>query len=209
LADLVVEGARTLAFVRSRRGAEVVALTARRHLAAAAPDLVDRVAAYRGGYLPEERRVLESALAGGALLGAATTNALELGIDITGLDAVVLAGYPGTLASMWQQAGRAGRAQRESLVVFVARDDPLDHYLAHHPRAVFGRPIEATVTDPANPYVLGPQLRCAAAELPLTSGDLADFGGAAAEAQVEELVAAGLLRRRPTGWYWAGRGRPD
>ena len=116
---------------------------------------------------------------------------------------------PGTLASLWQQAGRAGRAQKESLVVFVARDDPLDHYLAHHPRAVFGRPIEATVTDPANPYVLGPQLCCAAAELPLRPEDLDDFGGPVAEAQLEELVAAGQLRRRPAGWYWAGRGRPD
>ena len=122
---------------------------------------------------------------------------------------MVLAGYPGTLASLWQQAGRAGRAQKESLVVFVARDDPLDHYLAHHPRAVFGRPIEATVTDPANPYVLGPQLCCAAAELPLVPEDLDDFGGPVAEAQLEELVAAGQLRRRPAGWYWAGRGRPD
>ena len=121
----------------------------------------------------------------------------------------MLAGYPGTLASLWQQAGRAGRDQRESLVVFVARDDPLDHYLAHHPRAVFGRPVEATVTDPTNPYVLGPQLCCAAAELPLVPEDLADFGGPAAEARVEELVAEGALRRRPTGWYWAGRGRPD
>ena len=139
----------------------------------------------------------------------ATTNALELGIDIAGLDAVVLAGYPGTLASLWQQAGRAGRAQRESLVVFVARDDPLDHYLAHHPRAVFGRAIEATVTDPANPYVLGPQLCCAAAELPLVPADLPDFGGPVAEAALEQLVADGQLRRRPAGWYWAGRGRPD
>ena len=172
-------------------------------------DLVRRVDSYRGGYLPEERRELERALSAGDLLGVATTNALELGIDIAGLDAVVLAGYPGTLASLWQQAGRAGRAQKESLVVFVARDDPLDHYLAHHPRAVFGRPIEATVTDPGNPYVLGPQLCCAAAELPLRPEDLDDFGGPVAEAALEELVAAGLLRRRPAGWYWAGRGRPD
>jgi DEAD/DEAH box helicase domain-containing protein len=172
-------------------------------------DLVQRVDSYRGGYLPEERRELERALSAGDLLGVATTNALELGIDIAGLDAVVLAGYPGTLASLWQQAGRAGRAQKESLVVFVARDDPLDHYLAHHPRAVFGRPIEATVTDPGNPYVLGPQLCCAAAELPLRPEDLPDFGGPAAEAQLDELVAAGQLRRRPAGWYWAGRGRPD
>jgi DEAD/DEAH box helicase domain-containing protein len=210
LADLVERGARTLAFVRSRRSAESVAEQARHVLRdRGRADLARRVDSYRGGYLPEERRELERALSAGELLGVATTNALELGIDITGLDAVVLAGYPGTLASLWQQAGRAGRAQRESLVVFVARDDPLDHYLAHHPRAVFGRPVEATVTDPSNPYVLGPQLCCAAAELPLVPDDLADFGGAAAEARVEELVAEGALRRRPTGWYWAGRGRPD
>lgn len=210
LADLVERGARTLAFVRSRRSAESVADQARHVLRdRGRADLARRVDSYRGGYLPEERRELERALSAGELLGVATTNALELGIDIAGLDAVVLAGYPGTLASLWQQAGRAGRAQRESLVVFVARDDPLDHYLAHHPRAVFGRPVEATVTDPTNPYVLGPQLCCAAAELPLVPGDLAEFGGAAAEARVEELVAEGALRRRPSGWYWAGRGRPD
>ncbi|RBY84215.1 DEAD/DEAH box helicase [Blastococcus sp. TF02A-26] len=210
LADLVEREARTLAFVRSRRSAESVADQARRVLVERGrADLAARVDSYRGGYLPEERRELERALSSGELLGVATTNALELGIDIAGLDAVVLAGYPGTLASLWQQAGRAGRAQRESLVVFVARDDPLDHYLAHHPRAVFGRPVEATVTDPSNPYVLGPQLCCAAAELPLVPADLAEFGGPAAEARIEELVAEGLLRRRPTGWYWAGRGRPD
>lgn len=210
LADLVEQNARTLAFVRSRRGAESVAEQARTILRSRGrADLVSRVDSYRGGYLPEERRELERSLSTGKLLGVATTNALELGIDIAGLDAVVLAGYPGTLASLWQQAGRAGRAQTESLVVFVARDDPLDHYLAHHPRAVFGRPVEATVTDPANPYVLGPQLCCAAAELPLVPADLADFGGEVAVAQIEELVADGLLRSRPAGWYWAGRGRPD
>src|SRR3954464_8418090 len=210
LADLVEQGARTLAFVRSRRSAESVADQARRLLHdRGRSDLVRRVDSYRGGYLPEERRELERALSAGDLLGVATTNALELGIDIAGLDAVVLAGYPGTLASLWQQAGRAGRAQKESLVVFVARDDPLDHYLAHHPRAVFGRPVEATVTDPGNPYVLGPQLCCAAAELPLRPEDLADFGGEVARARIEELVSEGLLRARPAGWYWAGRGRPD
>jgi DEAD/DEAH box helicase domain-containing protein len=210
LADLVERGARTLAFVRSRRSAESVADQARRVLHdRGRDDLVRRVDSYRGGYLPEERRELERALSAGDLLGVATTNALELGIDIAGLDAVVLAGYPGTLASLWQQAGRAGRAQKESLVVFVARDDPLDHYLAHHPRAVFGRPIEATVTDPSNPYVLGPQLCCAAAELPLRPEDLPEFGGPVAEAALEELVEAGQIRRRPAGWYWAGRGRPD
>ena len=209
LADLVVEDARALAFVRSRRGAEVVALSARRHLADSAPELVGRVAAYRAGYLPEERRALEAALANGTLLGVAATNALELGVDIAGLDAVVLAGFPGTLASLWQQAGRAGREGLGALVVFVARDDPLDTYLVHHPEAVFGRPVEATVLDPENPYVLGPQLCCAAAELALTDADLPLFGGSAAEAVLPDLVRRGLLRHRPTGWYWTDRRRPD
>jgi DEAD/DEAH box helicase domain-containing protein len=210
LADLVVEGARTLAFVRSRRGAEQTAMTAQRLLGEAGlADLVPRVAAYRAGYLPEERRALEAALTKGDLLGVAATNALELGLDVSGLDAVVLAGFPGTLASLWQQAGRAGRSGSASLVMFVARDDPLDTYLVHHPEAIFGRPIEATVFDPDNPYVLGPQLCCAAAELPLRPADLAMFGGPAAEAALAELVARGILRRRPAGWYWTARERPS
>ncbi len=208
LADLVIEGVRTLAFVRSRRGAEVVALGARRALLDAAPDLADRVAAYRAGYLPRERRDLEAAIAQGRLLGLASTNALELGVDIVGLDAVVLTGYPGTLASMWQQAGRAGRSGQGALAVFVARDDPLDTYLVHHPDAVFGRPVEATVLDPGNPYVLGPQLCCAAAELALTPDDLPLFGGADAAALLPDLVRRGLLRHRPSGWFWTSRRRP-
>jgi DEAD/DEAH box helicase domain-containing protein len=210
LADLVLEGARTLAFVRSRRGAEVTALGARRLLADVAPELVDRVAAYRGGYLPEDRRALESALARGDLLGMATTNALELGVDIAGLDAVVVAGFPGTRASFWQQSGRAGRAREEALVVLVARDDPMDTYLVHHPQALLGAPVEGCVLDPANPYVLGPQLACAAAELPLTEQDVAEvFGGAPAAEVLDELVRDGVLRRRPTGWYWPStRDRP-
>lgn len=207
LADLVVEGAHTLAFVRSRAAAEVAVLTARRILQDSAPELAGRIAAYRGGYLPEERRALERSLLDGTLLGAAATNALELGVDIAGLDAVVLAGFPGTLASLWQQAGRAGRAGRGALVVFVARDDPLDTYLVHHPSAVFGRPIEATVLDPANPHVLGPQLCCAAAELPITEAELDLFGGHAAAA-LDELERDRVLRRRPTGWYWTSTRPP-
>jgi DEAD/DEAH box helicase domain-containing protein len=210
LADLVVEGARTLAFVRSRRGAELTALTAQRHLAEAGLDaLAARVSPYRAGYLPEERRALEAALSSGALLGVAATNALELGLDVTGLDAVILTGFPGTLASLWQQAGRAGRAGAPALVVFVARDDPLDTYLVHHPAAVFGRPVEATVFDPANPHVLAGQLCCAAAELPLRPDELELFGGPAAEAVLGELVARGALRRRTAGWYWTSRERPS
>ncbi|WP_307849522.1 DEAD/DEAH box helicase [Qaidamihabitans albus] len=209
LAELVIEGARTLAFVRSRRGAELTSLAARRILSEVDPDLGRTVAAYRAGFLPEERRALEAALLSGELLGVATTNALELGVDIAGLDAVVLAGYPGTLASFWQQAGRAGRAGRDALVVFVARDDPLDTYLVHHPAAVLDRPVEATVLDPANPYVLAPQLACAAAELPLTAGELDTFGAEAAREVLASLVADGVLRRRSSGWYWTSRDRPQ
>jgi DEAD/DEAH box helicase domain-containing protein len=208
MADLVIEGARTLAFVRSRRGAELTALAAKRALAEVSDSLPDRVAAYRAGYLAEDRRALEKSLDSGELLGVASTNALELGVDIAGLDAVVVAGYPGTLASFWQQAGRAGRSGDGALVVFVAREDPLDTYLVHHPKAMLDRPVEATVLDPGNPYVLAPHLACAAAELPLTEACLVNFGGAIARDVVDELVADGTLRRRPTGWYWTSRQQP-
>ena len=207
LADLVVEGARTIAFVRSRRGAEAVAVNARRAVLEIDPSLGSRVAAYRSGYLPEERRELERRLQSGDLLGVAATNALELGVDVAGLDAVVLSGWPGTVASVWQQAGRAGRAGQGALAVFVARDDPLDTYLVHHPEALFGRPVEATVLDPSNPYVLAPHLCCAAAELPLTEDDLPLFPGA--EDVLPDLVRRGLLRHRPKGWFWTSRERPD
>jgi len=210
LADLVVEGARTLAFVRSRRGAESVALAARRAVGEAEPALAPRVAAYRAGYLPEERRELERRLQSGELLGVAATNALELGVDVAGLDAVVLTGWPGTVASVWQQAGRAGRTGQGALAVFVARDDPLDTYLVHHPDALFGRPVEATVLDPANPYVLGPHLCCAAAELPLTETDLPLFGPPDdVRLLLGDLVRRGLLRSRPAGWFWTSRDRPQ
>ena len=206
MADLVVEDASTLAFVRSRRGAEVVALLARHALEDVDPELGRRVAAYRAGYLPEERRAVERALHDGRLKAVAATTALELGVDVTGLDTVLLAGWPGTRASLWQQAGRAGRTGEGALAVLIARDDPLDTYLVHHPDAVFGRPVEATVLDPGNPYVLGPHLAAAASELPLTEDDLALFGPTA-PAVVEDLVERGLLRRRPAGWFWTKRER--
>lgn len=201
LADLVVASVRTLAFIRSRRGAEQVALTAASLLAEVSPSLPPVVAAYRGGYLPEERRELERQLRDGELLGLAATNALEMGIDVSGLDAVLMAGFPGTRAAFWQQVGRAGRSGSDALGVLVARDDPLDTYLVTHPEALLGRPVEATVFDPSNPYVLGPHLCAAAAELPLTAAALPLFGPTA-PAVVEQLVRAGLLRARASGWYW-------
>jgi DEAD/DEAH box helicase domain-containing protein len=206
LADLVAEDVHTLAFVRSRRGVEQVALAAADLLADVDPSLASRVAAYRGGYLPEERRAIEAALRSGELVGLAATNALELGIDISGLDAVLMAGFPGTRAAMWQQLGRAGRGAQDALGILIARDDPLDTYLVHHPEALFGRPVEATVFDPNNPYVLGPHLCAAAQELPLTPAELPGFGPGALEL-VRSLTASGLLRRRADAWFWADRRR--
>jgi DEAD/DEAH box helicase domain-containing protein len=206
LADLVIQDARTIAFVRSRRGAEVVSLLARHALAEVDATLSRTVAAYRAGFLPEERRVLEQRLTSGDLRGVAATNALELGIDVTGLDAVLLAGWPGTRSSMWQQAGRAGRAGQGALAILVARDDPLDTYLVHHPEAIFGQPVEATVFDPENPYVLGPHLAAAAAELPLTEEDIPLFGETSRDL-LDALVDRGWLRHRASGWYWTKRER--
>src|SRR5207249_3268129 len=136
----------------------------------------------------------------------AATTALELGIDVSGLDAVVIAGYPGTRASLWQQAGRAGRSGQGALAVLVARDDPLDTFLVHHPEALFDQPVESTVLDPDNPYVLAPHLCAAAAELPLTDEDM-DLFGPACEELIPQLEAAKLLRRRTKAWHWTRRER--
>ena len=213
LGRLVRENVQTLAFIRSRRGAEAVALAARRSLGAPGPkgpgagdaagarDAVDaRVAAYRSGYLPEDRRRLEAALSDGSLIGLATTTALELGVNITGLDAVLIAGWPGTFSALWQQAGRAGRSGQAAAAVLIARDDPLDTYLVRHPEILLRHPVEATVMDPDNPYVLRPHLCAAATELALTEQDLDIFGPAARPA-VDDLTRAGRLRRRPAGWF--------
>ncbi|HRO29330.1 MULTISPECIES: DEAD/DEAH box helicase [Micrococcaceae] len=203
MADLAVAGTRTIAFIRSRRGAEAMASAAKRELAEVDPSLPPRVAAYRAGYLPEERREVETALRTGRLLGVASTPALELGIDIAGLDAVLVAGWPGTRASFFQQVGRAGRAGQESLAVYVAGDDPLDTFVVHHPEAVFELAVEDSVTDPSNPHILAPHLCAAAAELPLVPDGLAAFGEPGhVRGLVDRLVAEGYLRRRPAGWFW-------
>lgn len=206
--DFVRAGHRTLAFCPSRAGTEVVAAEVVRRN----PDLAGRVRPYRGGYLSGERREIEAQLFSGMLGGVVATNALELGVDIGGLDAVVLNGFPGTIASLWQQAGRAGREQQPSAAVVVAGEDQLDHYFLRHPTEVFARSPEPAVVNPANPFVLDPHLACAAYEEPLghrderwwPSEDLADG--------VRRLVIDDHLRLRsraggPRG-FWAARGRP-
>ncbi|MGG5259737.1 DEAD/DEAH box helicase [Phycicoccus avicenniae] len=207
LADLVEDGVQTVAFARSRAGAEALATGARRRLEVSDPEAARTVAAYRGGYLPQDRRLLERGLRAGDIRGLAATNALELGVDVSGLDAVLLAGWPGRRASLWQQAGRAGRSGEDSLAVLVAADDPLDAYLVRHPEAIFGAPVETTVVDPENPHVLAPHLAAAAAELPIGDADLALFGPGTRRL-LDVLVASGILRRRPTGWFWAREDRP-
>lgn len=199
MANLVAQGARTLTFVRSRRSAETVAARASEALGRLGrPEDAARIAAYRAGYLAEDRRKLEHDLDNGKLLGVATTNALELGVDIGGLDSVVACGYPGTIASFWQQAGRAGRRGQGSLVTLIARDEPMDTYLVHHPEVLLGSPVEQTVFNPHNPYVMVPHLYCAAVERPLTDEEIDQWD---AWSSAEYLRDAGLLRHRRRGWF--------
>ena len=209
MTDLVVAGYRTLSFIRSRRGAETIAQIASDQLMEVDRELTDRVAAYRSGYLKEERRELEDALRAGRLLGVASTPALELGIDISGLDVVLIAGWPGTRASFFQQLGRAGRpaadgsAQRGA-AFFVAGDDPLDTYLLSHPEAIFEAAIEDAVTDPANPHVAAPHLLAAAQELPIAPDESDDTSlFPAGRWLLDSLTEQGHLRRRPRGWFFA------
>ena len=202
MGQLVDQGTSTLTFARSRRAVEILAASVRERAANG-----DRVRAYRGGYLPEERRTLEADLRSGRLLGLAATNALELGIDISGLDAVLLVGWPGTRSSFWQQVGRAGRRGGSALAVLIAREDPLDQYIVSHPETLTGRPVEACVMDPDNPYVLAGHLCAAAAESPLIDADLGQWFGAGAPHLCTVLADRGLLRRRRGGWYWTDSSR--
>lgn len=196
---LIEQGAQTLAFTKSRVAAELVYRYASERLAG---EKAERIKPYRGGYLPEERRAIERALFAGELRGVVSTNALELGVDIGGLDAVVMIGAPPTLASLWQQAGRAGRKARPSLAVLVAYNETVDQYLMHHPQFFFGRSPEAACIDPENPYILAQQLACAAHELPLGPADAARFGAPTA-AVLEALEDAGETRSIDGRTYWA------
>ncbi|MBU1865244.1 MAG: DEAD/DEAH box helicase [Actinobacteria bacterium] len=202
--DLVRRGKHTIAFTRSRKGTELVYRWARERLGG---DLGARIAPYRAGYLAEDRRRTEERLFSGELLGVTATNALELGIDVGGLDAAVLTTFPGTIASFRQQAGRAGRTLEESLAVLVAGEDALDQWFMRHPDRLFSRPSEAAVVNPVNPDVLGAHAGCAAYELPLGNEDVEYFGE-----ELEELLPAlvdrGELRPRGRRMYWGPRQAP-
>lgn len=203
LSTLVASGIKTLAFTRTRRGAELVLRYARDGLDQSARQPGEQargaIAAYRAGYTIAERRAIEHAFLTGELAGLVSTNALELGVDIGGVDAVIIGGFPGTVASAWQQAGRAGRAQGASLALLVAQDDPLDQFYMRHPREFFGRPVEHARVALDNPYILSDQLRCAAFELPLHDADALWFG------PTYPALRDWLLRRGAVGLLPDGR----
>ncbi|MCO5296197.1 MAG: DEAD/DEAH box helicase [Fimbriimonadaceae bacterium] len=194
LATLVENGLTTLAFCRSRITAELVLQYARRRLerGGTPPSSIE---SYRAGYTAKERRGIERALFSGELKGLAATNAMELGVDIGGLDAVILNGYPGTVSSFWQQAGRAGRGSREGLAIFVAHEDPLEQFLVREPQLVLEAAVESVSANPENPRILAQQLRCAAHERPLAPSELDAFGPHALDV-AEALEDEGVLERR-------------
>jgi DEAD/DEAH box helicase domain-containing protein len=168
-----------------------------------APELAGKVRAYRGGYLPAERRAIERSLFSGELLGVSCTNALELGIDVGTLDASIVVGFPGTIASLHQQAGRAGRGREEAVTFFVAGNDPIDQYLARHPRWLFAQTPESAVIDPENPYILAGHLQCAAFELPFCEEEDEPLFGESAADLVRLLDEHGRTRRVDGKSYWA------
>jgi len=208
LAKLIQERVQTITFVKARVAAELIYRFTQERLQKISPSLANSIKPYRGGYLPEERRDIEKRLFSGELLGVTSTNALELGIDIGSLDAAILTGYPGNVASTWQQAGRAGRGQDEALVILVGQSTPIDQYLMNHPEYFFEQTTESAVIDPLNPYVLAKHLRCAAFELPITVNDLARFGDYM-PAILGIFEERREVARRGNRWFWTGSGYPS
>ncbi len=211
-AALIRSGRRTIVFSRSRKGTELLAKEMRRRLPV---ELADAVRPYRGGYLAEERRAIEEELFDGRLRGVVATTALELGVDVGGLDACILDGFPGTIASMWQQAGRAGREAQQSMAVLVAGNDQLDQWLMRNPAEVFSRSPEPAVVNLANPEILLPHIACAAYEYPLTRADDQWWPGLLDDG-IRDLVLDDRVQVREGGRpaapdpraVWAGRGWP-
>jgi DEAD/DEAH box helicase domain-containing protein len=194
-AELVTAGARTICFMKSRKGVELILRMASDRLE---PELAARIAPYRGGYTSQQRHEIEARLVNGELLGVVATDALELGIDIGELDAAICVTFPGTVASLRQMWGRAGRRGR-GLAVYIAGEDALDQFFARHPDEFLSRPVEAAIIDPSSPQILGEHLLCAAHEAPLTEADAEYFGEDVVD-RARALAEAGLLRERVTGF---------
>ncbi len=205
---LTERGVRNITFTRSQKVAELILRYARDHLKVDHPALTERVAAYRAGYLPEQRRQVEQALFKGQLIGVTATNALELGVDIGHLDATVHVGYPGTIASLRQQAGRAGRGTRASLGILIAQDNPLDQYFTRHPDELLGRSPEHALIDPDNPYLVAGHVCCAVHEGSLTTAEGRQWFGPGFEAAADGWREQGVFALRSGAseaedrWYY-------
>lgn len=197
LGTLVETGTRTLAFSRSRVGAELVLRYTRQRL----EDRPERVESYRAGYTAKERRQIESALFKGKILGLSATNSMELGVDVGTLDAVILNGYPGSISSFWQQAGRAGRGIRDGLAIYVAHDDPLEQFFLREPQRILDAKREVVTTNPANVHILSNHIICAAHERPMAPSELLAFGPTALEA-AESLDRSGELQFKAGLFYY-------
>jgi DEAD/DEAH box helicase domain-containing protein len=208
MVDLIRQGVRTIAFGRARIVAELLYRYVREELRRDGPRLANAVRAYRGGYLAAERREIERMLFSGELMGVTSTNALELGVDIGGLDAAIITGFPGTVASTWQQAGRAGRGEDPALVFLIAYNEPIDQFIMRHPEYILGRSPEHATIDPENPYILAGHLACAAAEMPLRSDDSAYFGARTLDV-ADALADDGRLHRMADAYYWAQPEQPS
>ncbi len=203
---LLREEVPTIVFAHSRLSTEVLLTTIKQGVADRATGDSSIVRGYRGGYLPNRRRAVEKELRAGEALGVVSTNALELGVDIGHLDAAVLAGYPGTIASLWQQAGRAGRRTGPSAAILVASSAPLDQFMVTHPDYLFGTPPEHARINPDNPFILVNHLKCAAFELPV--GDDETFGVVDVRRELAALEDEGLLHRAGPRYHWASETYP-
>ncbi|EFJ19701.1 hypothetical protein SELMODRAFT_418902 [Selaginella moellendorffii] len=211
-AEMVQHGLRCITFCKTRKLCELVLAYTHGVLKETAPDLVHTIQAYRAGYTPEERRRIEKDLFGGKLRGVAATSALELGIDVGSLDATLHLGFPGTVASLWQQAGRAGRREKTSLSIYVAFEGPLDQHFFKEPLRLFSRPIENAQIDSHNPQVLGQHLTCAAFEHHLHSVYDEDYFSTSLDGAISELVGRGCVARHPScsivnSWTYIGEAK--
>ena len=197
---MMLKEIQTLCFTVSRKTTELIAMWAKKDMTQAKRKLAHRIAAYRAGYRPEERREIESGLKSGKYLGVTCTNALELGIDIGSLDAVIISGYPGTMISTWQQAGRAGRSSQKSLAILIAFENQLDQYFMNNPKFFFDKPHENAVIDLTNPILKEAHLLCAAKELPLKYDEIERYFGVDDDF-LEDLVSNKDLHINSRGDY--------